>query len=193
MHRTLFAATAAITLSATLQGATSARAADYTIDPNHTHIVFMVNHLGFANMIGLFTDMAGTFSFDPVNIGASKVKVTIKTNSLSTQFGPRDTDLKGADWFNVTEFPEMTFTGASYSQTDDHTGTVTGNLTLLGVTKPVTLNVTFNKAGLRASDKKQAAGFSATGKIKRSDFGMKTFIPYIGDDVSLIIETEGTY
>ena len=61
------------------------------------------------------------------------------------------------------------------------------------MTKPVTLNVTFNKAGLRPTDKKQAAGFSATGKFKRSDFGMKTYIPYIGDEVSLIIETEGTY
>jgi polyisoprenoid-binding protein YceI len=193
MRRTLLAATAALALSAGLQGATSASAADYTIDPSHTHILFMVNHLGLSNMIGLFTDMAGNFSFDPAHIDSSKVKVTIKTASISTQFGPRDTDLKGADWFNVTEFPEMTFTGVGYSKTDDHTGTVTGNLTLLGVTKPVTLHVTFNNAGLRASDKKQAAGFSATGKIKRSDFGMKTFIPYIGDDVSLIIETEGTY
>jgi polyisoprenoid-binding protein YceI len=193
MRCTLFAATAAFTLSAGFQGAVSARAADYTIDPSHTHILFMVNHLGLSNMIGLFTDMAGNFSFDPAHIEASKVKVTIKTASISTQFGPRDTDLKGADWFNVTEFPEMTFTGASYNKTDDHTGTIMGNLTLLGVTKPVTLHVTFNNAGLRASDKKQAAGFSATAKLKRSDFGMKTFIPYIGDDVSLIIETEGTY
>jgi polyisoprenoid-binding protein YceI len=193
MRRTLFAAIPAFALSAGLQGNISARAADYTIDPSHTHILFMVNHLGLSNMIGLFTDMAGTFSFDPAHIEASKVKVTIKTASLSTQFGPRDADLKGADWFNVTEFPEMTFTGVSFSKTDDHTGTITGNLTLLGVTKPVTLHVTFNNAGLRASDKKQAAGFSATSKIKRSDFGMKTFIPYIGDEVSLIIETEGIY
>ena len=193
MRRTLFTAIPAFALSAGLQGNISARAADYTIDPSHTHILFMVNHLGLSNMIGLFTDMAGTFSFDPAHIEASKVKVTIKTASLSTQFGPRDADLKGADWFNVTEFPEMTFTGVSFSKTDDHAGTITGNLTLLGVTKPVTLHVTFNNAGLRASDKKQAAGFSATSKIKRSDFGMKTFIPYIGDEVSLIIETEGTY
>ena len=63
MRRTLFAATAALALSAGLQGATSARAADYTIDPSHTHILFMVNHLGLSNMIGLFTDMAGNFSF----------------------------------------------------------------------------------------------------------------------------------
>jgi polyisoprenoid-binding protein YceI len=153
MRRTLFAATAALALSAGPQGAISAHAADYTIDPSHTHILFMVNHLGLSNMIGLFTDMAGTFSFDPAHVEASKVKVTIKTASISTQFSPRDADLKGADWFNVTEFPEMTFTGTSFSKTDDHTGAITGNLTLLGVTKPVTLHVTFNNAGLRASDK----------------------------------------
>jgi polyisoprenoid-binding protein YceI len=193
MRRTLLAATATIALSAAaLHGASSARAADYVIDPSHTHILFTVNHLGFSNMIGLFTAMAGTFSFDPANIEASKVKVTIKTDSLSTQFGPRDADLKGADWFNVTEFPEMTFSGTNYSKIDEHSGTITGNLTLLGVTKPITLNVTFNRAALRPTDKKQAAGFSANGKIKRSEFGMKTYIPYIGDDVSLIIETEGT-
>jgi polyisoprenoid-binding protein YceI len=188
MRRLFFAATAVAALFA----AAPSRAADYKIDPTHTHVLFMVNHLGLSNMIGLFTDMSGTFSFDPTNIGASKVAVTIKTASLSTQFGPRDSDLKGADWFNVTEFPEMTFVGTAYDKKDDHTGTVTGNLTLLGTTKPVTLSVTFNRAGVRPTDKKDSAGFSATGKLKRSDFGMKTFIPYIGDEVSLIIETEGT-
>lgn len=193
MRRMLFAATAAAALLAAAPFAAPARAADYTIDPTHTHILFTVNHLGFSNMIGLFTDMAGTFSFDPANIAASKVAVTIKTDSLSTQLAVRDGDLKGADWFNVTEFPEMKFVGTSFAKVSDTTGTIAGNLTLLGVTKPVTLNVTFNKAGLRPTDKKQAAGFSATGKFKRSDFGMKTYIPYIGDEVSLIIETEGTY
>ena len=192
MRRMLFAATAAAALLAAAPFAAPARAADYTIDPTHTHILFTVNHLGFSNMIGLFTDMAGTFSFDPANIAASKVAVTIKTDSLSTQLAVRDGDLKGADWFNVTEFPEMKFVGTSFAKVSDTTGTIAGNLTLLGVTKPVTLNVTFNKAGLRPTDKKQAAGFSATGKFKRSDFGMKTYIPYIGDEVSLIIETEGT-
>jgi polyisoprenoid-binding protein YceI len=191
MRRTLLSAAIALS-AATMLGGAPARAADYTIDPTHTHFLFMVDHLGFSKMIGLFTGITGTFSFDPANVAASKVKVTIKTDSLSTQFGPRDADLKGADWFNVTEFPEMTFTGTSYAKTDEHTGTITGNLTLLGVTKPVTLDVTFNKAGVRPTDKKQAAGFSATGKFKRSDFGMKTYIPYIGDEVAVIIETEGT-
>jgi polyisoprenoid-binding protein YceI len=194
MRRMLFAATAsAALLAAAPFAAAPARAADYTIDPTHTHIVFLVSHLGFSNMIGLFTDMAGSFSFDPASVPASKVSVGIKTASLSTNFLPRDADLKGADWFNVTEFPDMKFVGTGYNKTDEHVGTVTGNLTLLGVTKPVTLNVTFNHAGMSPASKKNTAGFSATGKFKRSDFGMKTFLPYIGDDVSVIIEVEGNY
>lgn len=172
--------------------ATPALAADYTIDPTHTHVLFTVDHLGFSKMIGLFTETSGTFSFDPANVGASKLNVVIKTASLESQFAQRDTHLKGADWFNVTEFPEIKFVGTTYTKKDDKTGTITGNLTMHGVTKPVTLEVVVNKIGERATDKKQAAGFSARGSLKRSDFGMKTYIPYISDEVDLIIETEAT-
>jgi polyisoprenoid-binding protein YceI len=185
-------------LAAALLAATStlalapAQAADYIIDPSHTHVLFMVDHLGFSKMIGFFKDVSGKLSFDPADPTASKLSVNLKTASLETQFTPRDNDLKGADWFNATEFPDLTFVGTSFAKTGEKTGTVIGNLTLLGVTKPVTLNVTFNKAGVRPSDKKEAAGFSATGTLKRSDFGMKTFIPYIGDEVSLLIESEAT-
>lgn len=188
MRGIMLVATAAIALSGL---STPSRAADYKIDPNHTHVLFLVDHLGFSKMVGLFTDVGGTFSFDPANVKASKLAVTVKTASLQTQFTPRDNDLKGADWFNVTEFPDMKFVGTSYAKKDDKTGTITGNLTLLGVTKPVVLEVTFNKAGVRPSDKVEAAGFSARGQLKRSDFGMKTFLPYIGDEVDLLIETEG--
>lgn len=166
--------------------------ADYKIDPSHTHVLFLVNRLGFSNMIGLFAGVSGTIGFDAANPAASKLNVVIKTASLQTQSTPRDNDLKGADWFNVAEFPEMTFVGASFVKKDDKTGTVTGNLTLRGVAKPVTLNVTFNKAGLSPIDKVDTVGFSARGSFNRSDFGMKTYIPYIGDKVDLIIETEAT-
>lgn len=189
MRRIVLAAVAA---SALIGWNTPSWGADYKIDPNHTHVVFLVDHLGLSKMVGLFTDMAGTFSFDPANVSASKLAVSVKTASIQTQFTQRDNDLKGADWFNATEFPEMKFVGTSFAKRDDHTGTITGNLTLRGVTKPVSLDVTFNKAGVRPSDKVEAAGFSARGSLKRSDFGMKTFLPYIGDEVDLLIETEGT-
>ncbi len=182
---------ASILAAATLIGAaTPSRAADYTIDLAHSHVLFMVDHLGFAKMIGLFTDFAGSFSFDAANVGASKLKVSIKTDSLTSQYGPRDADLKGADWFNVTEFPEMTFVGTSYAKKDDHSGTITGDLTMHGVTKPVTLEVVLNKVGVNPIDKKNSAGFSARGKLKRSDFGMKAYLGPIGDEVDLVIEIE---
>lgn len=167
-----------------------AGAADYVIDPIHTHVLFKVDHLGFAKMIGLFTDVSGTIGFDPDNVAGSTLNVVIKTDSLETQYAPRDKDLKGADWFNVTEFPEMVFVGTSYRKKDEHSGTVTGNLTLHGVTRPVTLDVTLNKLGENPLKKKQEAGFSATAKLKRSDFGITTFLPSIGDEVEVILEVE---
>jgi polyisoprenoid-binding protein YceI len=185
-------ATLAFASFAALGVAAPALAADYKIDPAHTHVVFLVNHLGFSNMIGLFSDTSGSLTFDPADVAASKLNVDVKTASLQTQFGPRDADLKGADWFNVEEFPDLTFVGKSYAKTGDKTGVVTGDLTLLGVTKPVKLEVTFNKAGVRPTDKADTVGFSARGSLNRSDFGMKTFIPYIGDKVDLIIESEAT-
>src|SRR5215831_14090573 len=108
-------------MAALLAGATTGEAADYTIDPTHSHILFTIDHLGFARMVGLFSDFSGNISFDANNVPASKVNVTIKTDSLQTQFAPRDKDLKGADWFNVTEFPEMSFVGTDFVKKDDHT------------------------------------------------------------------------
>jgi polyisoprenoid-binding protein YceI len=143
-------------------------------------------------MIGVFVETSGTIGFDAGNPTDSKLNVVVKTGSLQTQFAPRDADLKGADWFNVAEFPEMTFVGTGFAKKDDKIGSVGGNLTLLGVTKPVTLEVTFNKTGVHAADKADAVGFSARGSLNRSDFGLKAFIPYIRDKVDLIIETEAT-
>ncbi len=177
-------------MAALLAGATSGEAADYTIDPTHSHILFTIDHLGFVRMVGLFSEFTGNITFDANNVPVSKVNVSIKTDSLQTQFAPRDKDLKGADWFNVTEFPEMTIVGTEFVKKDDHTGTVTGKLTLHGVTKPVTLNVIVNKVGQNPLDKIDSAGFSVRGTFKRSDFGMKTYLGAIGDDVDLIIEIE---
>src|SRR5215471_9622530 len=187
MRRTL----ASVSLTAALlAGATAGEAADYTIDPTHSHILFTIDHLGFARIVGLFGDFSGNISFDANNVPASKVNVTIKTDSLQTQFAPRDKDLKGADWFNVTEFPEMTFVGTEFAKKDERTGTITGNLTLRGMTKPVRLDVVLNKVGQNPLDKKNSAGLSARGTLKRSDFGMKAFLGPIGDDIDIIIEIE---
>jgi len=187
MQRILTATWTVVTL---LLGITSAVAADYTIDLTHSHILFMVDHVGFAKMVGLFTNFGGKFSFDPDNVAASKLIVTVKTDSLQTQFVPRDKDLKGADWFDVSEFPEMTFVGTEFVKKDEHTGTITGKLTLHGMTKPLTLDVVLNKVGQNPFDKQNSAGFSARTTLKRSDFGITAFLGSIGDDVDIIIEIE---
>src|SRR6516162_454175 len=187
MRRTLASVSIATAL---LAGATASEAADYTIDPTHSHILFTIDHLGFARMVGLFSDFSGNISFDANNVPASKVNVSIKTDSLQTQFAPRDKDLKGAVWFNVTEFPEMTFVGTEFAKKDEHSGTITGNLTLHGTTKPVTLHVVLNKVGQNPLDKKNSAGLSAHGNLRRSDFGMKAFLGPIGDEIDIIIEIE---
>ena len=114
-------------IAALLASATPGRAADYTIDPTHSHILFTIDHLGFAKIVGLFSDFSGNISFDANNAPSSKLNMTIKTDSLQTQFAPRDKDLKGADWFNVTEFPAMTYVGTEFVKKDDHAGTVTSN------------------------------------------------------------------
>lgn len=186
--RRLFAAAA---VAASLAFAPlAAQAADFTIDKDHSHVVFLVDHLGYAKLMGQFTDFGGTLSFDPENVGASKLAVSIKTASIETQMAERNKHLRGADWFNATEFPEMKFVGKTFTKKDDKTGTIVGELTLLGVTKPVTLDVTFNKLGVNPLDKINSVGFSAKTSVKRSDFGMKTFLPAIGDQIDIAIEVE---
>ena len=183
-------AAATSTIVMLFAGTAAAGAADYVIDLTHSHILFMVDHLGFAKMVGVFTNFGGNFSLDPENVAASKLAVTIKADSLQTQFAARDKDLKGADWFNIIEFPEMTFVGTEFASKDERTGTITRNLTLRGTTKPVTLDVVLNKIGQNPLDKQNSAGLSARGTLKRSDFGMKAFLGPIGDEVDLIIEIE---
>lgn len=165
-------------------------AADYVIDPTHTHVAFKVDHLGFSKVLGYFADVSGTLSFDPAKIDASKLDVTIKADSLNTLFAQRDTHVKGADWLSTAEFDTITYIGKKFTKTDDTHGIIEGDLTMHGVTKSVTLNVTLNKSGENPMSKVQAVGFDATATLKRSDFGVKTYIPYIGDDINIDISLE---
>jgi len=170
--------------------AAPAFAADYVIDPTHTHVAFKIDHLGFSRVLGYFADVSGTLTFDPANIDASKLNVTIKPDTLNTNLAQRDTDVKGADWLNTAEFDTITYVGKKFAKTDEAHGTIEGDLTLHGVTKPVTLSVTLNKSGEHPMTKAQAVGFDATATLKRSDFGVTTYIPYIGDEIKIDISLE---
>jgi len=153
--------------------------------------MFKVSHFGWSNNWGRFNDVSGSIDFDKADVTKSKVSITIKTASIDTNHGKRDAHLRSPDFFNAKEFPEMKFVSTKIDKTGDKTANVTGNLTLLGVTKPVTLSVTWNKEGPHFRNKdKIHTGFSATGTIKRSDFGMKKFVPAIGDTITIFLDIE---
>lgn len=172
---------------------TAAQAAPekYTYDPAHTQIIFAVSHLGFSFSHGKFNKFSGGFTFDQEKPETSSAEITIETGSVDMDSADWETHLKSKDFFNVEKFPAITFKSGKIVKTGANTADMTGDLTLLGVTKPVTLQVTFNKAGNHAFNKNYVAGFSLSGSLKRSDFGMNSALPLVGDDVHLDIQVEG--
>lgn len=164
----------------------------YAFDTEHTQIFFSVNHLGYSHSTGKFPDFDGHFILDPKQPENSNVEVTINTNNIEIGSQAWVDHLRNADFFNVEKFPTMTFKSTKVDVTGEKTAKVTGDLTLLGVTKPVTLDVTMNKRDVHPYSGKMAAGFSVRGKLKRSDFGMNYGVPAVGDEVEIRIEVEGT-
>lgn len=163
----------------------------YTFDKAHTQIFFAVNHLGFSTSRGKFVEFDGGFTFDTTEPAKSSVEVTIKPAGLNMDDVKWNEHLKGADFFNIEKFPEMTFKSTAIEVTGEKTANITGDLTLLGVTKPVVLAVTHNKSDKHPFGDKYVSGFSAKGTLKRSDFGMAYGLPMVGDDVAIEIEVEG--
>lgn len=190
MKKTLF--TAALFVATAAGALTPAFAApvSYKIDPAHTAVAFIVNHIGFSNVIGRFNTVGGDISFDKDAVEKSTVNVTIDATSIDTNHAKRDEHLRSPDFFNAKEFPKLTFKSTRIEKTGDKTGKLHGDLTMLGVTKPVVLDITFNKDGVSPPSKLETAGFSARGTVKRTDFGMKYGAPAVGDDIQLLIEIE---
>ncbi len=162
----------------------------YEFDKVHTQILFFVDHLGFAKSQGEFHDYDGSFMFDREHPEKSSVNVTIKSSSIDMDDEAWDTHLKSDHFFNVEAFPDMTFNSTSIEVTGEKTADIIGDLTILGVTKPVVLKTVYNKSGENPYSKKFESGFSATASLKRSDFGMTYGLPGVGDDVEIRIEVE---
>lgn len=167
--------------------ATQAQSGTYAVEPGHTQVGFSVLHFGFTNYLGVFSNVSGTLNLDAKNPASSKLSVTIPIDSVQTTSTKLNDELKGDQWFDAAKFPNATFESTSVRITGHNDAIVTGNLTLHGVTKPETLKVHFIGAGVNALDKKYITGFEATGTIKRSDFGVKMYVPYVSDDVHLRI------
>jgi polyisoprenoid-binding protein YceI len=167
----------------------AAAADSYTIDPGHTYPSFEVNHLGFSTMRGTFDATSGTVTLDPA-AGTGSIEITIDTASIDTGHAKRDEHLKTDEFFNVAQFPSMTFKSNKLKFNGDKLAGADGELTLLGVTRPVSLAVTSFHCGPHPMNKKQVCGANASATIKRSEFGMKTYVPAVGDEVKISIEVE---
>ena len=171
----------------------SAQAADkYDIDPTHTQVQFTYNHMGFSNITGRFDEVSGDFLFDAADPTKSSVSITIPVASISTGVAKLDEHLLKADFFDATQFPTATFKSTGVTAAGEGKLAVAGDLTIHGVTRPVVLDVTINGVGEHPMRKLPAAGFDASARIKRSDFGVGAYVPAVGDEVTLSITVEAT-
>lgn len=175
MNKTLLALTIAASVAAV-------QAADYQIDAGHSSVNFTAGHLGFSNTVGRFNEFSGAFSDTS---GSESVTFEIQAASIDTNHEDRDKHLRSPDFFDVKQYPTIKFTSTSF--TGD---TLTGNLTMHGVTKPVTLDVTMIGEGNDPWGGYRK-GYEATGTLMRSEWGIDYFIPGVPDEVELEIQIEG--
>jgi len=173
----------------------SAAPVTWTIDPNHSTVGFTIRHF-FGKVPGSFSKFSGTVVYDPDKPEGSTTTVEIDASTITTNNPMRDGDLKGEEFFNVEKFPKLTFVSTKVTKTGDNQLSVEGNLTMRGVTKPVTLAVTFLGSG-PGFNGEMRAGFDASTKINRKDYGIvwnKTLDQggtMLGDDVDIKIGIEG--
>lgn len=170
----------------------NAMAADYAIDKpgQHAFVNFKISHLGISWMYGSFKDFDGTFSYDETKPEASKVAVTLKTNSVDTNHAERDKHIRSGDFLNVSKFPEAKFVSTKVTKVDDKKIDVTGDLTIHGVTKQVVVNAELTGQGNDPWGGYRA-GFLGTTNIKMSDFGIKNILGEASENIELTISLEG--
>lgn len=161
----------------------------FTIDPNHTAVLWHISHFGFSNPSGKWY-ANGQLILDETTPQNSKVNVTIQVEDIVTGIPELDKHLKGKQFFDVSQFPTATFVSDKVDVIGKDTANVQGNLHIRGITKPVTLQVKLNKVGENPINNKKTVGFTANTTLKRSDFGMTTLIPGLGDEVQIDIEAE---
>ncbi|MBG78348.1 MAG: polyisoprenoid-binding protein [Alphaproteobacteria bacterium] len=165
----------------------------YNFDPTHTNILWKAEHFGFSKPSGRFGLTSGELILDEDAPENSSVEVVIDTTDLVTGIEKFDAHLKSSDFLDVENFPTATFKSTAVEVTGETTAKVTGDLTLHGVTKPVTLDMTLNKIGINPISEKKTAGFSGSIVLKRSDFGISMYVPNVSDEVEISIEAEAAY
>lgn len=164
---------------------------EYLLDDQHTSIVFAANHFGLSNTYGMFGKYAGKFTMDMASPQASSFQFVIDAASLDTKSEKRDEHLRGPDFFDVKQFPRITFVSTSVSVGQDNKSLkLIGNLSLHGETREITIPLTKTGEG-KGPYGKERIGFAGRFTVKRSEFGMTNMVPQIGDDVSILISLEG--
>jgi len=159
----------------------------YVVEPYHTRVLFAVSHFGFTTYYGDFTQVSGTLDLAAGKRADSRVSISLPIATVSTTNPKLDEELKGPQWFNAAVFPTASFQSTRITPTGPSSAKVEGNFTLHGVTHPLILDVTFHGAGINVVDHNYTVGFDATGTLKRSDYGVTTYVPLVGDEVQLII------
>jgi polyisoprenoid-binding protein YceI len=184
MRNSMIAAIVALGFS----GATPA-ADGYTLDPDHTFPRFEISHMGFSTHHGQFNKTAGKLVLDRAAKTGS-VEITVDTASIATGDAALEKHLRSEDFFNIAKFPAMTFRSRALKFGGDVPVSAEGELTLLGVTRPLTLSISRVKCGPHPVSKKEECGAEVSGTLKRSEFGMKAYVPLVGDEVTLHIQVE---
>ena len=168
------------------------RAGQFALDPDHASLLWKINHLGFSTFVGRFNDFDAALDFDPENVENSSLEVVINTAGLDVNLPEFEEELRGPNWFDVETWPQAVYRTTSLAEVvDENTFIFNGELTFLGITSPVALEVDFHGGGRNFLTRSYTVGFSASANFQRSTFGLDRFVSFgIGDDIELEIHVE---
>jgi polyisoprenoid-binding protein YceI len=190
--RRSFPGLAGLLIGLTALAAPLARADDYKADPVHSFVVFDVHHLGAGYVYGTFGGPEGAVTFDPADLTKMALDLSVDVDSLDTRNGNRDKDLKGPDFFDAKQFPKLTFKSTAVKKTGDNTIDLTGDLTVKGVTKSITVPIEYTGTG-KGMQGETRVGLRADFKINRADFNMTADPePIVGNEIHIIVAIEAT-
>ena len=166
------------------------KAGEYTVDTRHTTILFKVNHLGFAKYVGRFNDFEASLDFSPEDFTNASLSARVDMSSVDVNSDKLEETLTGSSWFDVKNYPYASFQSTGARLVGDKRAVFTGDMTFLGQTAPIDVEVLFNGGGVNLLTSRYTIGFEAHTTFRRSDYGLTKFIPAIGDDIELEIHAE---
>lgn len=191
MRLAVLALIAALTALVALPGAAPAAAAPWVMDKAHASVTFRGNHLGFSMVYGVFREFDAEIDFDPANVPATRVRFVIQAASVDTLWPARDESLRSREMLDAANFPEIVFVSTAVRQTGEQTAEIDGELTIKGITRPVTFQARLRKIGPSPFDpNKTVAGFHVSGTIIRTDFGVSFAAPAIGIEIPFEVDIE---